>query len=280
VAVLRRALDLDRRAIHLLTALVVAAGVLLPGHWRVEVGPATRRAYQLAQRLRPGQAVFVVVDYGFGAQPELDPQLRAVLAHLMARGARIVIVSRSLEGSQIAQQAAREAAGRLPAYAGGYGRTWVNLGFRPAGDVPLRAATRNLLAAFNGVDYAGERVADMPIARRLGPVDRRHFALAYVFDSADGFAAMINYVTQPTGLPLVVGAIASEVPVIQPFLAAGQVAGVIPGMRGAAEYEALLGRSGAGQRALTALALVAAYVTLLIAAGNVSHLLARRNGGR
>lgn len=279
MARLRRLLDLDRRTIHVLTALVVALGVLLPVHWNVRVGPATRRAYDLAQAVRPGRLVFIVIDYGFGAQPELDPQLRAVLTQLMRRGARIVLVSRTLEGSQIAQRAARQAARGLPAYAAGYGRLWVNLGFRPAGDVPLRAATRGLIAAFNDTDYRGDQVSAMPIARVLGPVGPRRFALAYVFDSADGFAAMMNYVSQPTGLPLIVGAIQSEVPVIQPFLASGQVAAIIPGMRGAAEYEALLGRPGAGRRALTALALVAAYVTLLIAAGNAAHFLGRRRTG-
>lgn len=272
---MRRARDLDRRTIHLLTALVVAAGVLLPIGWQIRPGAAVRRAFDLAQRLAPGSLVFVVIDYGFGAQPELDPQLRAVLTQLMRRRALIVLASRTIEGSQIAQSVARAVAAAIPDYADGYGRTWVNLGFRPAGDVLLRAATQDLLGAFNDADHAGDRVSAMPIAARLGPVDRRHFALVYVFDAADGFAALMNYVTQPTGLPLVVGAIQSEVPVLQPYLASGQVAAVVPGLRGAAEYEDLLGSPGAGRRGLTVLALVAVYVTLLIAAGNGLHFLRR-----
>lgn len=271
-----RRFRLDRRLIHGLTCLVVALGVVLPLRWPVSIQPATRRAYALADAIRPGQAAFLVIDYGFGAQPELDPVLTAVVAHLMRRGALLVFTARTVEGSQIAQDVVTSLARRFPAYRAGYGRTWVNLGYRPAGDVPLRAATRNLAAAYNDTDYAGRSLRRLPLLARVPAVDAAHFRLAYVFDSADGFAAMMNYVTQPTGLPLVVGAIASEVPVIQPFVASRQIAAVVRGIRGAAEYEELVGHPAEGMRAQTTLALVAAYVTLLIALGNAEYLLARR----
>lgn len=229
-------------------------------------------AFRLAQALHPGDAVFIWMDYGFGAQEELDPMLRALLVQLMRRGAVICIASRSIEGGQIADTVLRAAARGYPAYSRGYGKTWIDLGYRPAPDVALRAATVNLAAAYNGVDQSGRALGALPLVQRLKALNPRYFRLAYVFDLGDGYAAMMTYVAQVTGLPMVVGAISMETPVIQPFLATGQIAAVIPGIRGAAEYEALLHIRGPATALDRAGAVVAVFFLLLLGLGNLGAL--------
>jgi hypothetical protein len=276
----QRLRSLDRRWLYLGALLVTVAGTLWPPRLLPQPGPGTRAAFALAERLQPGQAAFLWIEYGLGSRQELDPMLAAVLRHLTARGALIVLAARSPESSQIAQEVMTQVAARRPAYREGYGRTWVNLGYRPAPDVALRAATSDLAAAYNGVDYEGRPLAAMPLLRRLTALDARHFALAYTFDSGDGFAAMIYYVGAPTGLPVAVGAISMEVPVLQPYLAAGQLAAVIGGARGAAEYEALAGQPERAAAMVGASALAAVYVLAVVALGNATAWLGEGRGRR
>jgi hypothetical protein len=277
VTLARRLRRLDRRWLYLGVLLVTVVGTLRPPRLDPRPSPETRAAYELAQSLAPGAGVFIYVEYGLGSSEELDPMLAAVLGHLASRGARVVMAARSPESAQIAEAVMTSVAARFPEYNAGYGRTWVNLGYRPAPDVALRAATTGIAAAYNQIDYAGRPLAGMPILQALPVLDHRHFSLAYAFDSGDGFAAMIYYVGTPTGVPVAIGAISMEVPVLQPYLAAGQLAAVIGGARGAAEYEALAGQPERADVLVGASALAAVYVLAVMLVGN---LLARLDGGR
>jgi hypothetical protein len=261
---------LDRRWLYLGVLAVTVIGTIWPPHIVPRPSQATRTAFGLAQRLQPGAGVFIYVEYGLGSREELDPMLTAVLEHLASRHARIVIAARSPESSQIGETVMTAVASRYPAYADGYGNTWLNLGYRPAPDVALRASTSGIAAAYNHVDFAGKPLAAMPILQALPALDHRYFALAYAFDSGDGFAAMIYYVGTPTGVPVAVGAISMEVPVLQPYLAAGQLAAVIGGARGAAEYEALAGQPERANVLVGASALAALYVLGVVLLGNVA----------
>lgn len=265
---LRRLAVLDRRWLYAGALAVTVAGTLWPPRLAPRPTGGTVAAYRLAENLQPDDGVFLYIEYGLGSREELDPMLAAVLDHLMRRGAFLVMAARSPEAAQIAETITTQVAERHPAYADGYGKRWVNLGFRPAPDVALRSATSNLPAAYDGVDFAGHALAGMPVLAHLTALDARHFSLAYTFDSGDGFAAMIYYVGAPTRLPVAVGAISMEVPVVQPYLAAGQLAAVIPGARGAAEYEALAGQPEGASRLVGASALTAVYVLGVIALGN------------
>ncbi len=266
---LQRLRHLDRRWLYLGALLVTAAGALWPLRIAPHPSAETRTAFDLAQALPSGAGVFVYVEYGLGSREELDPMLAAVLGHLASRHARIVIAARSPEASQVAETVMGEVAARFPAYADGYGGSWVNLGYRPAPDVALRAATNGIAAAYNGVDYAGRPLTGMPILQALPVLDHAHFALAYAFDSGDGFAPMIYYVGTPTRIPVMIGAISMEVPVLQPYLAAGQLAAVIGGARGAAEYEALAGQPRRADVLVGASAMAAVYVLAVMLLGNV-----------
>jgi len=263
---------IDRRVVHLATLAVAIAAVLWPPALPVRPRPDTIAAFRLGQGLRPGDAVFIWIDYGFGAQEELDPLLRALLLQLMRQGALLCIASRSPEGAGIADAAVRQVGAAFPAYAQGYGRTWLDLGYRPAADVALRAATADLPAAYNGVDETGRALSSLPAAaglRALGPAD---FRLAYVLDWGDGYAPMMTYVSQVTGLRLVVGAIAMEAPVIEPYVQTGQIAAVIAGTRGAAEYESLLDAPGIATALHRGSVLAALFVCALLLAGNLGAL--------
>ena len=63
-----------------------------------------------------------------------------------------------------------------------------------------------------------------------------------------------------------------------PYLASGQMKTMVSGLRGAAEYENLIGRDGGGGRGMLAQPSAHLYVILLIVLGNISYFLKKRKG--
>jgi hypothetical protein len=64
-------------------------------------------------------------------------------------------------------------------------------------------------------------------------------------------------------------------PTYYPYLDTGQMAGMLTGIKGAGDYEGLLGTHSFGSRAAGALSLVYALIILLIILGNVGYYASR-----
>jgi hypothetical protein len=64
-----------------------------------------------------------------------------------------------------------------------------------------------------------------------------------------------------------------------PYLSSGQLLGLVGGMKGAAEYERLLGLVGDARRGMDAQSLVHVLVVLLVVMGNVALMTAGRPPG-
>jgi len=65
-----------------------------------------------------------------------------------------------------------------------------------------------------------------------------------------------------------------------PYVSSGQLHAMVGGLRGAAEYEKLIGIGGAGRRAMLAQAASHLYILGLILAGNVIYFVSRARKGR
>jgi len=72
------------------------------------------------------------------------------------------------------------------------------------------------------------------------------------------------------------GVTAAMVTTYDPYLASGQMTAMVGGLRGAAEYEKLLGVGGGGARGMLAQSTAHLYVILLVIIGNVIYFVGRR----
>ncbi|MFQ6003090.1 MAG: hypothetical protein ACE5KJ_05025, partial [Candidatus Zixiibacteriota bacterium] len=61
-----------------------------------------------------------------------------------------------------------------------------------------------------------------------------------------------------------------------PFLASGQIVGLLGGLKGAAEYEILIQKPGMGQRGMDAQSVSHLVIILLVILGNTSYFLRRK----
>jgi hypothetical protein len=78
--------------------------------------------------------------------------------------------------------------------------------------------------------------------------------------------------------PLVVGCTAVMATDYYPYLSSRQILGLIGGMKGAAEYEALIGTIGDARRGMDAQSLVHLIVVALVIVGNGALFLSKRAG--
>lgn len=96
-----------------------------------------------------------------------------------------------------------------------------------------------------------------------------------------GLQWWIMYAKERIGLTMGGGCTGDGAPQIFPFLHTGQLAGLIPGIKGAAEYETLLDADGinepeAGLRRMGSQTFGHMIIVLFVVVGNISYLLTRR----
>ncbi|MGB2697598.1 MAG: hypothetical protein WBD28_07045, partial [Candidatus Zixiibacteriota bacterium] len=77
-------------------------------------------------------------------------------------------------------------------------------------------------------------------------------------------------------IPLVSGCTAVVAPEFYPYLQSGQLKGLLGGMKGAAEYEKLVGKIGLGRRGMDSQSVSHIVVFLFILIGNIAYFATRK----
>lgn len=224
----------DRRAVLSrmawpLMVLVLAGAVLLPFDLGLRLdnpdSSATRGLNATLDRLPTDPTVLVGFDPDLGTYAELRPTVRALLADLLARGARLAIISLTPEGRALAL-AELDRLDRLEANP----RQIVDLGFVPGAEAALVALARGL-----GPDPAGGTIGVLPEEAELSQL-----AMAVVIGGNDlGPRSWVEQVAPRTDdLEIVAVAPTVLLPELQPYLASGQLAALLATPRDGAAYRA------------------------------------------
>lgn len=270
---MRALVDLDRRWIFLVVFILLAIVVIWPLNLPVRVTPMTQGIYNYIDKLPAGSVLWLGLDYGPSVAGELNPQLTAVVEHAFRKNLRIITYTmwqtQGTIGRNIIDKLLKE-------YKKEYGNDWVDLGFKPGGITNLRLMTSSLKEAAAGVDYQGKSLDEFPLTREVKALDKPYVAFIIDFPAGTpGAADYLAIVTEVKGVPMGVGQIQMSVADSMQFVHSGQYKGMIPGLRGAAEYEKLIGKPGTAVRAMDGQTLAAGFVGLLIVLGNVIYFSTR-----
>ena len=261
---------IDRRILWAIQVLVMAAVLLRPIGLPIPVGSQTQNMYDFYESLPEGSIVLFEFGYDPSGEHELGPMVAAMFHHAFQRGLRVVGNGLWTFGPTLAQQTYEEIA---PQYDVEYGVDFVNLGFNAGQEVLAMAMVDDLWEAVRGVDYDGNRLADLPLMAEVPRLTADYVAAICVFAEGNpGTREWLHAVTERTGIPLTSGTITMLVPEAQTYIDAGQYRAIIPGNRGAAEYEFLVGAPGpaiAGQDVLSAMSI---YLWVLIVVGNIAFM--------
>jgi len=268
---LRRLADLDRRWIFLFVAVAVVLPLVWPLRLPIEPSQPTRALHDAIEALPPEALVCMSFDYGPGTKVECHPMALAGLRQVFGRNGRVVAIALWPEGALFAREALRQVGAEMGRQEG---VDYVNLGYKSGGEVVLRGIAddfRNLYTT----DLSGRRVDELPLMARV----RGWKSFDLVCDWSMGNPGLLQHVrvvATQYGRPLVAGVTAVTAPEAYPFLNSGQVQGLLSGLRGAAEYEVLVGHPGTATRGMDAQSVVHFVIAGFIVVANLLFFAERR----
>jgi len=277
-------LNLDRRWIYLLVAVSVITPIVVPIGLPVTTTSSTRSAFEFVETLKPGDVAWLSFDYGPSSAPENDPMAEAFLRQCFLKKVRVVVIALyPLGGLGLANNVLAKITAEFPNLV--YGEDYVNLGYKDGAAAVMRRLGDNIADAFP-TDVNGRPIGEFPILRGIHDIKQ----VKVVFTAATGLIGeyWITQVHAQFGTPVIIGPTAVSAPKYYAFLNAGQLVGMLGGMKGAAEYEKLLrakypelDRFYGGTRLFTATkgmdgqTVLHTVILLLILLGNIAYLRSR-----
>jgi hypothetical protein len=268
---------LDRRWLYLATFLMVFLPILVPiPVGRLSVAKPTRALFDYIEALPAGTTVLVDSSWDSGSLAENEAQLKCVIRHLCRKRIRIVVTSVGVTalGPTFAKDTIQPIADE---FGYKYGVDWVNCGYVQGVEGSIGAIidglSKDFLATFP-TDVTGQRLADMPIMSGFRGIQDAQ--LVYVLTYAPA-PEWISFVKEQFDKPVAFGAMSIMAPQYINNFEARQLAGLLIGNRGAAEYEQLLGHPGQGQRLAVAGSFGAIAVIAAAILGNVAWWAERRS---
>jgi hypothetical protein len=229
-------LNLDRRWLFLLVLLGVAIPIIHPIGLPVTTTGPTRAAFDFVEALHPGDVAMLSFDYGPSSAPENDPMAEGFLRQCFVRKIRVIVCSLYPNGGlTLANHSLAKVTSEFPSLR--YGVDYVNLGYKDGSAAVMRRLDQDFRGVFPK-DVQGmpiERLSIMNEVRSIHDVN-------VVYTAATGLAGefWITQMHPQSGTPVIIGPTAVSAPKYYAYLNAGQLVGMVGGMKGAAEYEKLL----------------------------------------
>jgi hypothetical protein len=282
-------LNLDRRIIYIFVFLCVLIPLLKPLQLPFEPTQEVRDAYNDIEALEPGSVVLVSCDFGPSTIPENYTMLEALLHQCFRNKLRVIGLSLVPAGSALGNRGFLEAVNFRDQNGNRLypdlkdGRDFVYLGYRPGGTAVMLAIGQSFTTAFPR-DYNQNPTAAMPIFREIA-------ALAdcqYIFDIASvGYPEYwVSYASERENVPLSVNCTAVSAAQYYPYYQSRQFRGLVGGMKGAAEYEklvgmeAIIGRIPDATKGMDAQSAVHLFIVLAIIIANLFYFLQGRQEQR
>ena len=202
--------------------------------------PAARAALQAIDALQPSAPVLVGVDYSPAFAAEMEAAAVPLLRDLLAKRARLTVVSTQPVGPALAAHLFDGPLG--PPYQGG--RYYLDLGYLPGGTAGLFAFAQNPRLVF-GHAPGYEHPWETPFLKDVHRLS--DFAMVVVItEDADTARAWIEQVrpSLQAHTPLIAVISAQAEPMVEPYYetASHQVAGVVTGMAAGMAYRVAQGQ--------------------------------------
>jgi hypothetical protein len=272
---LHHMLNLDRRIIFLLIAVVTLLPLLYPLGLPIRVSPEVRKIYDYIEGLPEGALVLLSLDFEPGGKPELYPMAVVLLHHVFHKQLKVLGMTLWPAGvglaeavfSQVAQETGKER-----------GKDYVFLGYAPGDANAIISLGQDFRAAFPA-DYYGVKIDELTILQGL----RTLRDLQYVISLSAGFPGLDTwyvYGKEKYGFELGGGCTAVSAPRFYPLLDTGQINGLLGGLRGAAEYEILLQRAGKATAGMDAQSATHFLIIILIGICNLVSFMSGQARGR
>jgi hypothetical protein len=259
--------DLDRRWIFLAVGLLTVVPLVTGFHIApVEPGIRARGFYNAIEAIPAGSTVLLAGDYDPGTIAENYPAHLAAVRHLMSRNIKIVAIALYPGGPPLSEEVLRIGAAE---YGKKLGIDYVNLGFKSGNELVMSRMGLSIPGTFP-VDIRGVPVDSIPVMQGI----RNYNDFALLVNISAGYPGTKEWVQQVVSryhIAMVAAVTAVSAPEYYPYLQTRQLHGLLGGMAGAAEYEALVKHEGLAMRGMDAQSLAHIFIAFMIILGNIAN---------
>ncbi len=262
---------MDRRWVYLMVALAVIIPFFVPMKFDISITPEVQSFYDAVDNLPDSCTVMLVFDYYPSTAAECEPMAIVAAHHLFRKDCKIITLSNiPYGGPSMAETVTRAIAKE---YDKKYGEDFVNLGFKYGPIAVLKGMGISIESIFP-TDNSGTPLAELPMMDSVTNYEQ----VSFIFEIADNATAdyWISIVNAGYGVPMGVGCTAVMAPKFYAFLGANQIVGLLGGMKGAAEYEILIGKPGTAYRGMDVQSMVHFVIIALVIIGNIGFFVTKR----
>jgi hypothetical protein len=258
---------LDRRIIFLLLLILCFIPVIVPLGLPIPNSPATISAYNAMVVLKPKDIICITFDYAGGSAAELYPQNVVLLKHARKLDLRVVAVSFTVGGSELADMAFSEAGWGAKKY----GTDYVNLGFISGSETGMSSYVKDIPATV-AADFKRTPIGQIPLMSEVKNINSFKYLAFTTSTSQDMYVRQFSNKGTP-----IIGCIQSlYFSVMQVYIGSGQIVGFLNGLRGSAEYERMINELGAGVISMDQASVTHWYGVILLIIGNITFFMTRR----
>ncbi len=266
----------DRRIIFVIIGLSVLLPLIYPVQIPIRPTKDSQLVYETVDKLLPNSKVLVSFEYGPSTKPEIHPMAITLLRHLFRNNNKVYAFALWPDGNFMSTEALNQIArDELNLQ---YGEEWVNLGYKPGAEAVIKGISSDIRKMYP-VDILGKSLESIPMMQGVNNIKDFDF----VFSLSAGYPGSkewVQYGCDPNGIPMSTGCTSIQVTEVLPYVENGQISGILAGMPGAAEYEALLNRPGKATGMMAAQSIAHIVIVLFIIFGNIAYFIQRKESER
>lgn len=266
-------LKIDRRIIFLFIGVSVIVSYFVPLRLPIRYTDPVKDIYNFIEDQEEGSCIMIGFDYDPASMPELYPMSLAFLRHCFRKKLKVISISLWPQGAALAEAALTTTAEEFGAKSE---IDYINLGYK-FGYFAVMLGLGGSIVDTYPLDYNQKPTKDMPIFKKI----KNYKDVVLLMDFAAGSSPedWVVYAYTKYGQRLAAGVTAVMAADFYPYLNTGQLIGLINGLKGAAEYENLIGKPGEATRGMTPQSAVHLIIIFFIVLGNIGYFVVLRKKG-
>jgi hypothetical protein len=233
---------LDRRYLYALLVIGAVVPMFTPLGLPIPLSREVRGLFDYIEELEPGSTVLLAIDYDPQTVGENHPQAYGILRHCFERDVNVLITALSQNAPGMAQEMIEIVAGE---YGKENGVDYCYLGYQPYPAIVIMSIGQNFRIPFPQ-DYYGTVLDSIPLMR-----DKQNYDdIDLVVSVAAGWVAesWVTYTKERYGCNVALAVTAVQAAQYYAFWNAKQIVGMLPGLKGAAEYQIMMKDAGMAYR--------------------------------
>jgi len=267
---------IDRRWVYLALGLAMLISLLIKFSIPIPISKEARNIYDYVDKLEEGKAIHLAMDYDPSTLAELHPMTLSIMKQCFEHHVKMVITALHQFGPGMAAAAIDTAVARHEAMTGEKmqsGVDYVFLGYKPYPALIILGMGQNYRIPFPA-DYYGVPLDSLPMMANI-----QNYSDVEAIINISGTSATDWWIAYGNGrynVPLAIGVTGVMATDYYPYLQTNQIFGILGGLKGAAEYETLVGTPGKAVDGMKVQIVAHLIIILFIIIGNVGYFVMRR----